>query len=65
MDASEQNLKLMETWAGLLACPVCFGTLAVDAARATCAGCGRVYPVVDGIAVLIAERAIGGQAETI
>jgi uncharacterized protein YbaR (Trm112 family) len=54
---SESNLKRMEDWAGQLACPVCFGDLRVDTARAVCAECGRVYPVVDGIAVLIAERA--------
>ncbi len=47
----------MEDWAGQLACPVCFGELLVNAERAVCAGCGRVYPVVDGIVVLIAERA--------
>jgi uncharacterized protein YbaR (Trm112 family) len=57
MQADEKNLKTVETWAGQLACPVCFGALALRAAEAACAGCGRVYPVVDGIPVLIAERA--------
>jgi uncharacterized protein YbaR (Trm112 family) len=42
-----------------LACPVCFGELRLDALgqRICCAGCLRVYPLVDGIPVLIAERA--------
>ena len=42
-----------------LACPVCFGELRLDASaqRICCAGCLRVYPLVDGIPVLIAERA--------
>ena len=42
-----------------LACPVCFGGLRLDATglRISCAGCLRVYPLVDGIPVLIAERA--------
>jgi uncharacterized protein YbaR (Trm112 family) len=29
----------------------------LDEARLVCAGCGRGYPIVDGIPVLIAERA--------
>jgi uncharacterized protein YbaR (Trm112 family) len=57
MQADEKNLKSVETWAGQLACPVCFGALALSAAQATCADCGRSYPVADGIPVLIAERA--------
>lgn len=53
----ETNVKSMKDWAGRVACPVCFGDLNIDAERAVCAGCGRAYPVVDGIAVLIGERA--------
>jgi hypothetical protein len=44
----------------LLACPACQGELRSEAQRAVCASCGRAYPVVDGIPVLIAGRA--GQA---
>lgn len=40
-----------------LACPACLGQLRVDGLRLVCAECGRAYPVVDGIPVLIAERA--------
>jgi len=40
-----------------LACPACLGGLRLEGARLVCASCGRVYPVVDGIPVLIAERA--------
>jgi uncharacterized protein YbaR (Trm112 family) len=42
-----------------LACPVCFGELRLDVSgqRICCAGCLRIYPLVDGIPVLIAERA--------
>ncbi len=39
-----------------LACPACLGALRLDGDRLVCAGCGRVYPVVDGIPVLIAGR---------
>jgi uncharacterized protein YbaR (Trm112 family) len=41
----------------LLACPACQGSLSVDKRRLVCAECGRGYPIVDGIPVLIAERA--------
>ena len=41
----------------LLACPACQGALSVDEQRLVCAMCGRAYPIVGGIPVLIAERA--------
>jgi uncharacterized protein YbaR (Trm112 family) len=43
-----------------LACPVCFGELLLGAAgeQIRCEGCGRAYPLIDGIPVLIPERAI-------
>jgi uncharacterized protein YbaR (Trm112 family) len=37
-----------------LACPACLGNLRLEDARLLCAGCGRAYPVVDGIPALIA-----------
>jgi hypothetical protein len=40
-----------------LACPACLGGLNLDAGKLTCAECGRAYPIVDGIPVLIAGRA--------
>jgi len=40
-----------------LACPACRGSLLFEGASLICAGCGRSYPVIDGIPVLIAERA--------
>ena len=39
-----------------LACPACLGELRMDGARVVCAACARVYSVVDGIPVLIADR---------
>jgi uncharacterized protein YbaR (Trm112 family) len=44
----------------LLACPVCHGCLVTGAAPSTiaCGACGRVYPVVDDIPVLLADRAL-------
>jgi uncharacterized protein YbaR (Trm112 family) len=44
-----------------LACPACLGDLRIEASgkaetRLVCAECGRGYPIVDGIPVLIAGR---------
>ncbi len=40
-----------------LACPACHGDLRLDGARLLCAACSRAYAIVDGIPVLIVERA--------
>jgi hypothetical protein len=40
-----------------LACPVCRQQLEIGDDRLACTGCGRVYPIVDGIPVLIPDRA--------
>ena len=42
----------------LLACPVCRGALAEQPAAIACTRCGRIYPVRDGIPVLIAAEAV-------
>ncbi len=41
---------------GLLACPVCRGGLRLEKSKLICTECGRAYPVVDGIPVLIAGQ---------
>jgi uncharacterized protein YbaR (Trm112 family) len=43
-----------------LACPACLGGLSFQQQYLLCGQCGRAYPVVDGIPVLIAERAEPG-----
>ena len=47
--------KLMD----VLACPVCIGDLEYNAVAATvtCQQCGLIYPVIDGIPVMIPEKA--------
>lgn len=40
-----------------LACPACHGELRLEDSRLLCVSCRRAYPVVDGIPVLIVERA--------
>ncbi|MGB6193364.1 MAG: Trm112 family protein [Terracidiphilus sp.] len=48
-----------------LACPVCHGALRIESPDAIlCTACLRHYPILDGIPVLIAERATGGEALT-
>ena len=41
-----------------LVCPVCRAGLRVVENTIRCQGCGQGYPVVDGIAVLLAGRAV-------
>jgi uncharacterized protein YbaR (Trm112 family) len=42
-----------------LVCPVCYRALALEAKTVRCTGCSRSYPIVDGIPVLLADRALG------
>jgi uncharacterized protein YbaR (Trm112 family) len=41
----------------LLACPACLQPLRATPDALTCTACGRVYPVLDGIPILLADRA--------
>jgi uncharacterized protein YbaR (Trm112 family) len=54
---SEKNPDAFNQWASELACPVCLSALRRDERGVICTGCGRSFPVVDGIPILIAERA--------
>ena len=56
-DSEQKNRKALNQWAGKLACPACLGPLRLLNATVACTSCGRVYPIVDGIPVLITERA--------
>jgi len=38
-----------------LACPVCLASMRLEGSSLLCSGCGRIYSVIDGIPVLIAE----------
>jgi len=39
-----------------LSCPACYSQLRMDGSQLACTGCGRVYPIIDGIPKLIAEQ---------
>ncbi len=48
----------------LLVCPVCHAGLTLTRETILCTGCARRYPIVDGLPVLIASRAVLGSATT-
>ena len=58
-DESEHKVKFETRVAEMLACPACHRDLRLEGECLVCGGCGRRYPVVDGIPMLIAERAAG------
>jgi uncharacterized protein YbaR (Trm112 family) len=41
-----------------IVCPVCRQPLQLEAAAIQCQGCGKRYPIVDGIPVLLADRVL-------
>jgi len=53
-------MELRPEHLGYLVCPACGQTLRMVAATVDCVGCGRRYPVQDGLPVLIASRALQG-----
>ncbi|MGC2616429.1 MAG: Trm112 family protein [Terracidiphilus sp.] len=56
-ESSGANLEKLKQWAEDVVCPVCFAPLRFGAATVVCSNCARTYPVVDGIPVLIPQRA--------
>jgi uncharacterized protein YbaR (Trm112 family) len=51
-----RNLSFDASILDQLACPACLGALRLDELSLVCTECGRTYPIVDGIPVLIADR---------
>lgn len=56
MTNSSDRTQALKAWADLLACPACLGALREETETVVCTACGCVYPVADGIPVLIVER---------
>jgi uncharacterized protein YbaR (Trm112 family) len=48
---------LISTILDQLACPACLGALQMATEALACTQCGRTYPILDGIPILIADRA--------
>ncbi len=62
MQTDSERLKSgLAQWADDLVCPVCFAALRFSESTVTCTGCARIYSVVDGIPVLIPQRASVGK----
>jgi uncharacterized protein YbaR (Trm112 family) len=55
LKSSKFDVRLLEQWA----CPVCFGALQLlsPGEKIICVECQRSYPLIDGIPVLIPDRA--------
>jgi hypothetical protein len=50
-----QSAALVTSVLDQLACPACHGGLRIEEKDLVCVLCGRNFPIVDGIPVLIAE----------
>lgn len=50
------DAKLLE----ILACPACKGTVEHKDERIVCVQCGRKYPILDGIPVMLVDKAEKG-----
>jgi|HubBroStandDraft_3_1064219.scaffolds.fasta_scaffold3376071_1 uncharacterized protein YbaR (Trm112 family) len=57
-ESKNANLNNLKQWAEDVVCPVCYAPLHFEEATVVCSGCARIYPVVDGIPVLIPQRAV-------
>jgi uncharacterized protein YbaR (Trm112 family) len=56
-ESRSANLDNLKQWAEDVVCPVCYARLRFEEAKVVCSGCARTYPIVDGIPVLIPQRA--------
>ena len=64
---NKDNREALNAWASALACPACQQPLRLDTDQVktgrgvtdqiVCTACSRAYPILEGIPVLIAERA--------
>jgi uncharacterized protein YbaR (Trm112 family) len=50
-------MPLTQAQLNLVVCPVCHAPLTLTDAGIACTGCARIFPVVDGLPVLLAARA--------
>ncbi len=53
---AEEQFEFDGSVLGQLACPACLSALRLNEARLECTCCSRMYPIVDGIPVLIAAK---------
>lgn len=53
-------MTLSPALAAIIVCPECHGSLVEAADELTCQGCGLIYPIRDGIPVLLVDEARQG-----
>lgn len=61
MTNASKKVPAFTAWEDSLVCPACRGRLRDEEGRVLCLECGSVYPVDDGIPVLIADRRLSGK----
>jgi len=60
MQAIERTRTVLPT----IVCPACHSRLTLSGTTVNCDGCGRSYPIEDGIPVLLVDRAATPQKST-
>jgi uncharacterized protein YbaR (Trm112 family) len=55
---SESARPLTQQDLAFLVCPVCHADFELASNEIRCTGCNRRYPIVDGLPVLLADRAL-------
>jgi uncharacterized protein YbaR (Trm112 family) len=60
MNGKDQSgpVEIDEALVSILACPACHCTVEMRGAALVCTGCGRRYPVRDGIPVMLVSEAL-------
>lgn len=57
-DPVQSDPENFRTWMDRLVCPACLSALSFGTSDAVCTACHRIYPLLDGIPILIVERAV-------
>jgi uncharacterized protein YbaR (Trm112 family) len=60
---NKDSREALTAWAGALGCPACQQPLRLEQDQIVCTACSRAYPIIDGIPVLIADRALDTPAK--
>ncbi|HEY6487539.1 MAG TPA: hypothetical protein VIY99_00315 [Terracidiphilus sp.] len=57
-ELTQSGPETLRNWIDQLACPACLNALTFAASGAVCTACRRCYPILDGIPILIIEKAV-------
>jgi len=55
-----QDIERVAQMLEMLVCPACHGRLVLESGEVRCRECGKSYPIVDGIPVLLVSRTHSG-----